>query len=252
MLKYIKNPNEIFYQRFHNYTNKYDEIKWFHRIEFPDGEVTPGGTPTHVQFEKMKCILPHFKNKTVLDVGAWDGFWSFKAESLGASRVLATDYLVWSGPGWGNKKGFEYAKKKLNSKVESLEIDTPFISPETVGKFDIVLMLGLIYHLPNFLTTIVNIAQCAKECLVIETLEDWNIDQEIPLVKIYSQNIEYCGEAKKDMLNHTKGFEKIPIIPNIEAVKTMMRFAGFKNIKEKHFHVNEDQNNMRGAYCGYR
>ena len=124
MENFNKNIHEVFYNKFHDIKNKSEEIHWFHRIELPNGEITSEVPINDEQYEKIKCVFPDFKDKTVLDVGAWDGFWSFKAESLGASRVLATDHLMWSGPGYANKKGFDYAKEKLGSKVESLDIDT--------------------------------------------------------------------------------------------------------------------------------
>jgi tRNA (mo5U34)-methyltransferase len=40
--------------------------------------------------------LPSLIGKSVLDVGAWDGWYSFRAESEGAARVAALDSYVWS------------------------------------------------------------------------------------------------------------------------------------------------------------
>jgi len=84
--------------------------------------------------------------KTVLDVGAWDGFFSFESERRRAERVLATDSFCWSGEG-GTKAGFELARKVLNSKVEDVEMDVLDLSPENIGTFDIVLFLGVLYHM---------------------------------------------------------------------------------------------------------
>ena len=39
--------------------------------------------------------LPGLRGKSVLNVAAWDGFFSFEAERLGAGRVVALDHLVW-------------------------------------------------------------------------------------------------------------------------------------------------------------
>ena len=74
----------------------------------------------------------------MLDIGAWDGFHSFKAERRGADHVLATDSYVWR---CGNIAGFELVHKILRSKVKSKEIDVMNISPDTVGLFDVVLSL---------------------------------------------------------------------------------------------------------------
>ena len=48
---------------------------------------------------------------SVLDIGAWDGFFSFEAERRGAARVVAADYYRWHGGGWGSKAGFERANR---------------------------------------------------------------------------------------------------------------------------------------------
>ena len=215
--------NEIFYE---NYKKKYvyekntQNINWWHQIELPNSEITPGCDACQSQWEHMMSDLPSFKGKTVLDIGAWDGYFSFKAESLGASRVLATDYFCWSGPGWGNKNGFNYAHKKLNSKVESLEIDVPDINPDTVGAFDIVMMFGVLYHLPSFFTSFVNIASCAKSHFLIETLIDLEVQQNVPLFRFFP-----FDECHND---HTNWFA-----PNPKAVMSMMEYCGFKEIKQK-------------------
>ena len=56
-----------------------------------------------------------FRDKTVLDIGCWDGFWSFYAEQRGAKRVLATDD---SAQNWAGEAGFFLAKELLKSTVE--------------------------------------------------------------------------------------------------------------------------------------
>ena len=66
---------------------------------------------------------------SVLDVGAWDGFFSFEAERRGAARVLAIDSFSWEGDGWGSKAGFELAHEALGSRVESRTIDVLDLSP---------------------------------------------------------------------------------------------------------------------------
>src|SRR5690349_2768367 len=94
-------------------SERVSEVSWFHTMDLGNGIVTAGaGRPD--------LILPHLRlpqrldGKRVLDVGAWDGFYSFEAERRGA-QVLATDHFCWSGPGWGTKAGFDLAHEALNS-----------------------------------------------------------------------------------------------------------------------------------------
>ena len=73
-----------------------EKIAWYHTIDLGDGLVTPGIDPTPHKLRQIK-LPASFAGKTVLDVGAWDGFFSFEAERRGASRVLAVDYVAWAG-----------------------------------------------------------------------------------------------------------------------------------------------------------
>jgi hypothetical protein len=95
--------NKIFYdlhKKFYFVDKETKDIRWWHKIELPNGELTPGLDQNEVRWQGMVDDMPSFKNKTVMDVGAWDGYFSFKAESLGASRILAVDHFCWSGPGY--------------------------------------------------------------------------------------------------------------------------------------------------------
>ena len=64
-----------------------------------------------------------FSGKSVLDIGAWDGAYSFAAERRGASRVVAVDSFCWNGEGWGTQDGFHCARRLLGSQVEDLELE---------------------------------------------------------------------------------------------------------------------------------
>jgi tRNA (mo5U34)-methyltransferase len=143
-------------------------IDWFHQIRLPDGSTTPGRDRSA---EKLAALhLPNLTGKTVLDVGAWDGYFSFAAERLGASRVLATDSYIWRQP--AGKDGFAHARKALGSSVEHMEIDVLDISPETVGHFDVVLFLGVLYHMRHPLLALERMASVTRQLLVLETLVD--------------------------------------------------------------------------------
>ncbi|HEY8641609.1 MAG TPA: TIGR04290 family methyltransferase, partial [Candidatus Dormibacteraeota bacterium] len=80
--------------------------RWFHTIDLGDGVVTPGDDDSPAKLRTLG-LPDRLDGLSVLDVGAWDGFFSFEAERRGAARVLATDDFCWSGPGWGSKAGFD-------------------------------------------------------------------------------------------------------------------------------------------------
>ena len=153
-----------------------DEIRWFHQIDLGDGVVTPGVDQT---LEKAKTIgLPtDLRGKTVLDVCAWDGFFSFEAERRGADRVVAIDRATWTAPPgpdnpWSGQAGFNLARRALGSRVEDLDVGIDELSPERIGSFDVVLFLGVLYHLPDPLPILERVASVTRERLILETHAD--------------------------------------------------------------------------------
>jgi tRNA (mo5U34)-methyltransferase len=113
---------------------------WYHHIEVAPGVVTPGvhDSPAGLRFLKLPENL---EGKRVLDVGARDGFFSFEAEKRGA-EVLAIEAVARE-----HLKGFDTAASLLGSRVEMRTINVYDLSPEEVGTFDVILFLGVLYHL---------------------------------------------------------------------------------------------------------
>lgn len=193
-------------------------IKWFHRIELGDSIVTPGLDDSSAKLQSLE-IPENLSGKTVLDIGAWDGFFSFEAERRGAKRVLATDSFCWGGAGWGTKEGFEFARRVLRSKVEDHEIDIMDLSREKVGAFDVVFFLGVLYHMrhPLLALEIMGSVTAPGGIAIIETHVDM-LHLERPAVAFYPG-----GELNGDGSNWCG--------PNPFAVDGMLKEAGFKKIE---------------------
>ena len=63
---------------------------WWHTIDLGDGVVTPGHSSLAEQ-EFRPAGIPHALNgKTVLDIGCWDGVFSFLCEGRGATVMNRT------------------------------------------------------------------------------------------------------------------------------------------------------------------
>ncbi|MPY87614.1 MAG: DUF1698 domain-containing protein [Luteitalea sp.] len=191
-------------------------LRWYHTIELGVGVVTRGvdDTPRRLASLNLPASLA---GKTVLDVGAWDGFFSFEAEKRGATRVLATDSYSWDGPGWGTKDGFNLARQALNSRVEDVNIDVVELSPERVGTFDVVLFLGVLYHLPNPLLALERIASVTRELLILETVVDL-VGIKRPAAAFYPG-----AELNRDPTNWWG--------PNAPAVHAMLQTVGFHRVR---------------------
>jgi tRNA (mo5U34)-methyltransferase len=195
---------------------KVDAIQWWHSIDLGDGIRTPGmnDTPRRLPLIGLPDDL---SGVTVIDIGAWDGFYSFEAERRGATRVLATDSFCWGGGGWGTKAGFDLAHAVLGSKVESKNIDVLELSPEIVGTFDLVLFLGVLYHMRHPLLALERVFSVTARQAIIETHVELMTEGR-PAMVFYPG-----GELLGDQTNWWG--------PNPAAVEAMLKSVGFLEVK---------------------
>jgi tRNA (mo5U34)-methyltransferase len=191
-------------------------VKWFHRIDVGNGVITPGDDDSPAKLRRLH-FPDNLSGKTFLDIGAWDGFFSFEAEKRGAARVLATDSFVWDGKVPGHsQEGFLAAREQLNSKVEALRIEPLDISPATVGVFDVVLLSGVIYHMKHPWLLLERAASVTRELLIIETETDLNLTRRAAIA-VFSR-----GELADDTTSWCA--------PNIPALRTMLHEVGFHRV----------------------
>jgi len=125
---------------------------WYHRIELRPGLITPGWAPMDAD---AYGIPDDLSGRTVLDVGAWDGFWSFEALKRGAERVVAidnfSDQLSDQNPkqrtsAWHT---FDLCARALGySRSNRLQRMTYSVySADLLGPFDVIFFFGTLYHL---------------------------------------------------------------------------------------------------------
>ncbi len=155
--------------------------------------------------------------RTVLDIGAWNGFFSFDAKRRGASRVLATDSYCWSHPQFRGRETFDLARSALGLDVDAKEIDAADLSVEAVGKFDIVLYLGVFYHRYDAIESLARVAPLAKHVLIVETHLDLR-DIMVPAMAFYPGR-----ELNNDPTNWWG--------PNEHCVKELLLGQGFTEIE---------------------
>ncbi len=144
-------------------------IDWYHSIELPGGVVTPGVNRSSFALANLNLPMS-LEGRSVLDIGAFDGFYSFEAAKRGARRVLATDSYVWNGH-W-TQAGFLLAREALglDDFVEDRNIDVMDLSPEALGEtFDVVLFLGVLYHLSDPIGALRRVASVCDGLLLLET-----------------------------------------------------------------------------------
>ena len=197
--------------------------------------------------------LPDLRGLSVLDIGCWDGYFAFAAERLGAKRVLALDHYVWSIdmerwlayrrdreqrgleiepsesvpelwrpdelPG---KKGFNVAHEALQSDVEVVVGDFLDVDLDTLGTFDVVLYLGVLYHMRHPLLALERLAQVTRGVALIETqAQEFKVPGRVAMCRFLERD-----ELSGDPTNWW--------IPNQRALVSMCRAAGFAQAEMIH------------------
>ena len=155
---------------------------------------------------------------TVLDIGAWHGFFSFECERRGAERVLAIDRYAWDRFGADD---FLAARARLGSSVEHRRLDVHDLDPAEVGRFDLVLLLGVFYHLRNPLRALERIRAVTNRLLICEThvLLPF-VHERYPLVPFFPGD-EHAREVPYELC----------AMPTFAALGQMLESVGFSEVE---------------------
>jgi tRNA (mo5U34)-methyltransferase len=161
---------------------------WYHSIQLPSGEVTPGlQTLEQLRMRARQFPIPEdLRGKRVLDIGAWDGWFSFEMERRGAT-VVAVDAV--------QSEKFLHARELLGSKVEYHVSDVYDLRASELGVFDIVLFLGVLYHLKNPVLALERVCALSKDLVCVESFvtDDGTDPDAKPSMEFY-ETTELCGQ----------------------------------------------------------
>lgn len=150
---------------------------WHHRFEIAPGVVTPGSYDPGFLLDKLR-LPERLDGMRVLDVGTSDGFFALETWRRGAA-VTAIDYRGKAEHGyWVTEavSGMDVAYEKRN--VYDL-------SPETSGTFDIVLFLGVLYHLPDMMRALHRMYSLTKGQMFLETHCDDSVPPDIAAARYF-------------------------------------------------------------------
>lgn len=206
---------------------------WYHRIELPGGVTTPGWAPLSTESYRVPDDL---SGKRVLDIGAWDGFWTFEALRRGARQAIAIDdFSDFVGTlEAGDRKGwetFDLCREAFGYSDELCqrhEMSIYDLTPETFGTFDMVFCFGVLYHLRWPMYAIDKLAAVCDGDLFIESAiaDDFSAYRgtigdgfETDMVMEFYPNDEY-GE------NETNWWA-----PTLRCMGGMVKAAGFETVR---------------------
>jgi len=203
---------------------------WFHNIDLNGVKTAPNhflGDYPAVKWKSFEQAIPHdLRGKTVLDIGCNAGFYSIEMKRRGAERVVGIDHDE------------EYLQQaRFAAQVSGLEIEFRRMSVYDIGKigekFDVVLFLGVLYHLRHPLLALDLLHEhVTRDLLVFQSLMRGSSD-----IGNYQSNYPF-GEAqvfeeptfpKMFFVEHE--YSNDPTnwwIPNRACAEAMLRSAGFE------------------------
>lgn len=237
-------PDDMSGEELQRYT---DRMSWYHCIELGHGAVTKGMKPLEViEREWNLFALGDLTGRSVLDIGGVDGAYAFRAEQAGASPVAVLDHYVWSADpdaygqiyreetaasrippaphesaawdpeGLPTRWRFDTARQALDSNVQALVLDFMDCDPRRLGIWDVVLYLGVLYHMEDPLAAMRRVAAVTREQAIIETEAVVIPGHPEPLWRFFSH-----GEHNNDRTTWWA--------PNLGALLGLLGAAGFRN-----------------------
>jgi tRNA (mo5U34)-methyltransferase len=203
---------------------------WFHNLDLAGVKTAPShflGDYPAVKWRRFaKAIPKDLHGKSVLDIGCNAGFYSMEMKRRGAARVLGVD------------SDEEYlAQARFASEISDLDIEFRRLSVYDVGaigeRFDLVLFMGVLYHLRHPLLALDLIHEhVARDLMVFQSMQRGSIKLE-KLRKNYpfreTKFFNRPAFPKLHFIEHRYANDQTNWwVPNRACVEAMLRSAGFK------------------------
>ena len=190
---------------------------WHHAFEIYPGLMTPGSYNPSTLFQSAD-FPADLHGLRVLDIGTSDGFFALQLARRGAA-VVAIDYRRKQDHGY-------HVMEALNpNKIDYHQMNVYELPAKNLGLFDIVLFMGVLYHLPDMLRVLHIIRQCCAGTMYLETHSENAFCQDIAAARYYSGS-SLAGD-------HTNFWA-----PNRLCVLDMLYDAGFDSERDVEWSTN--------------
>lgn len=214
--------------------------EWFYSFDLPDGSTTPTYPGIDIQaihdtrWQMLQSCLDERlggsrSGLTALDLASHQGWFAVNMARSGFSRVLGID-----------ARESHIEDSRLIRDIYDLEHlsfrqgDVHNLVPEQLGQFDVVLMLGLLYHLENPIGALRTCRSLCNKLCLIET-------QLVPGMSGYVDygSYQYVRPLKGnfgiiDETEETHGPEAsitgICLVPSLDALIWILHKVGFSNV----------------------
>jgi tRNA (mo5U34)-methyltransferase len=205
---------------------------WFQNLNLNGVQTAPqhflGDYPA-VKFARFEHALPSdLTGKSVLDIGCNAGFYSLEMKRRGAERVLGVDF-----------DERYLAQARFAAEQRGVEIEFRQLSVYDVGtlgeKFDLVIFMGVLYHLRHPLLALDLIREhVAKDLMLFQSMQRGSSDA-MPVAEDYdfwqTEMFARLDFPALYFIEHKYAGDPTNWwIPNRACTEAMLRSAGFKII----------------------
>jgi tRNA (mo5U34)-methyltransferase len=173
---------------------------WFHTFALAPGVYTAGIARDH-QYRLHLLTPDRFAGRSVLDIGAFDGFYSFMAEQHGAKRVVAVDneqYVDWVRARFGvelqGSAGFQAIAQLTGSRVDYHRMDALDVG-DLDERFDVALCFGILHRVTDPVALLQALADTLEPGgeIVLETYGS-RLDQDTPAIEVREPGDVYARD----------------------------------------------------------
>lgn len=202
---------------------------WFHNIDLGGVLTAPDhflGNYPYVKWKRFAAAIPaDLTGLTVLDIGCNGGFYSIEMKRRGATRVLGVDF----------DDGY-LAQARFAAEMAGQDIEFRQLSVYDVGslgeRFDIVLFMGVLYHLRHPLLALDLIREhVVRDLLVFQSMQRGSTEVDAVEDDYDFWNFDLFdrpGVPKLHFIEHRYADDPTNWwVPNRAGVEAMLRSAGF-------------------------
>ncbi|MGQ9367761.1 TIGR04290 family methyltransferase [Azospirillum sp. ST 5-10] len=203
--------------------------QWFHNLDLNGVQTAPDhflGDYPRVKWERFAHAIPQdLTGKSVLDIGCNGGFYSIEMKRRGAARVLGVDYDE------TYLSQARFAAEVMGADIEFRQLSVYDVA-QLGERFDVVLFMGVFYHLRHPLLALDLIREhVAGDLLVFQSMMRGTQEVE-PVNEDYhfweQDHFERPGYPRMAFVEHRYcGDVTNWWIPNRAGAEAMLRSAGF-------------------------
>jgi tRNA (mo5U34)-methyltransferase len=217
-----------------------DDLKrfgtWMYRFQLPGGQVTPLHQPflddvhrtrAAMIFPLLDDLVRDWQSVRCLDIACNEGFFSFELAKRGAREVVGFD----ARPIVIEKA--QLVQSQLSHPNVSFSLfDLEQLSAEWKGRFDVVLCLGIVYHLENPIGCLRRVRSVTEKVCVIDTqLNRFSGEIETPEGRATSvQRRPSAMSLVDEPGGELSGVQPVSLVPNHRAMLRILEAVGFSRV----------------------